>query len=863
MESTESTISSQAVQTPVTDTLTSAAGQYTEDQIQVLEGVEAVRKRPGMYIGGTDVNALHHMVYEVVDNSIDEAMAGFATTVDVTIHADGSCSVIDDGRGIPVGAIKDPENPDIDNKPAVEVVLTILHAGGKFGQEGSAYKVSGGLHGVGVSCVNFLSQYLETQVTRDGKVYRIEFAQGRLKTPLHEVGPAESNEATGTQITFQPDPEVFADTDFRYDVLAGRLREMAYLNPGVTIHLTDQRVAKSQPARHETFCADNGLIEYIEHLMVGKTAASEPFYTNKVDGDQVCEIALQYNDGYNETLLTFANNINNTDGGTHGQGFKVALTRTVNNYARKINIIRDKDPTPSGEDLREGIIAIVSVKLPDPTFNNQPKEKLLNPEIESFVSQALGDALSAWLEENPAEAKRICHKSLMAAQAREAARKARELTRRKGALDSGGLPGKLYDCTSKVVDESEIYLVEGESAGGSAKAGRDHKTQAILPLRGKILNVEKARLDKVLGFEEIRVIIQALSCGIGDDFNLDSLRYGKIIIMTDADVDGSHIRTLLLTFFFRHMKKLIMHERVYIAQPPLYLVSRGKAREFVLNEARMQEVLYAMGHKNAQLIMRDESHQEVHRIDGERFNDLLDTLTQIEDLAAIVEGRGVRFAQYVSQRKVDPGGNEVPAGALPTIRLVTANGDEHYFWSEDQESAFRREHAILDHAADPPVHTLGVDGPPRAVRIEFHEAPRLDEQIAALHELGLSIDDYAITQHRSPSGDKMPTRFVLRTPAGKQETRDAEVVNLAQVYQSVLDAGKQGIELKRFKGLGEMNPGELWDTTMNPENRVLLKVTWDQASEAEQLFSILMGEEVDPRRKYIEEHALDVKNLDV
>jgi DNA gyrase subunit B len=477
-------------------------GAYGADQIKVLEGLDAVRKRPGMYIGGTGINALHHLVYEVVDNSIDEAMAGHAKTITVTIQADGSCSVTDDGRGIPVGPIKD-ENPALNGKPAVEIVMTILHSGGKFGEADSAYKVSGGLHGVGVSCVNALSEYLEAEIYREGKIYAIEFERGRVHQPLTVIGdvPEGSARRTGTKVTFSPDPQIFPDTTFNYETLATRLRELAYLNPGVAIRLIDERVGPDGKMRGELFKAENGLLEYVEHLMVGKNEVSPPVYVRRDEAEQslVCEVALQYHDGYNETLLTFANNINNVDGGTHGQGFKVALTRTINSYARKAGIIKEKDPVPTGEDLREGLIAIVSVKLPNPTFNNQPKEKLLNPEIEDFVAGAVGEALKNWMEEHPADAKRLCLKGIVAAQAREAARKARELTRRKTALDSGSMPHKLRDCKTKDFDRSELFIVEGDSAGGSATQGRDVETQAILPLRGKLLNVEKARIDKVLG----------------------------------------------------------------------------------------------------------------------------------------------------------------------------------------------------------------------------------------------------------------------------------------------------------------------------------------------------------------------------
>ncbi|QYU66029.1 DNA gyrase subunit B [Leptolyngbya sp. 15MV] len=587
-------------------------GDYGASQIKVLEGLDAVRKRPGMYVGGTGVNALHHLVYEVVDNSIDEAMAGHASIILVTIHADGSLSVVDDGRGIPVDPIKD-DNPAVNGKPAVEVVMTVLHSGGKFGEENSAYKVSGGLHGVGVSCVNALSEWLECEIYRGGAIYQITFHRGRVATPLAQTGqiPAASTRRTGTRVTFLPDPTIFPVTEFSFETLETRLRELAYLNPGVTIRLDDERIGPAGTPRSATFHAENGLLAYVEHLMHGKQPVAPPIYIRKDLQSQslTCEVALQYHDGYNETLLTFANNINNVDGGTHAQGFKNALTRVLNAYARKEGIIKEKDPVPTGEDLREGLVAIVSVKLPSPTFNNQPKEKLLNPEIEDFVSQAVGDALKTWLEEHPADAKRLCLKGVIAAQAREAARKARELTRRKTALDSGSMPHKLRDCKTKDVDRSELFIVEGDSAGGSATQGRDVETQAILPLKGKILNVEKARIDKVLGFEEIRTLISALRCGIGEDFDHSKLRYGKIIIMTDADVDGSHIRTLLLTFFFRQMPELIKRGRVFIAQPPLYQLVKGSGKaaqiRYVLNDKVLADTLTELGVDDSALIVRD------------------------------------------------------------------------------------------------------------------------------------------------------------------------------------------------------------------------------------------------------------------
>ena len=933
--------------------------QYGSDQIKVLEGLEAVRKRPGMYIGGTGLNALHHLVYEVVDNSIDEAMAGHATRVTVTIQTDGSVCVTDDGRGIPVDPITS-DDPLIHGRSAIEIVLTKLHAGGKFGQEGSAYKVSGGLHGVGVSCVNALSSHLEAVVDREGSRHRIAFRRGAVIEPLHVVGPTpgdvssvgsgEKRHKRGTMVTFRPDDTIFPDTTFSYNTLANRLRELAYLNPGVTIELTDERVDDNGERRSEKFHADNGLLAYVQHLMVGKTAVASEVYLKKEDEERnlVCEVALQYHDGYNELLLTFANNINNKDGGTHGQGFKLALTRCLNSYARRVNIIRDKDPTPTGEDLREGLIAIISVKLPDPAFNNQPKERLLNPEIEGFVSAAVGEALEAWLEQHPGEAKKLCQKGVMAAQAREAARKARELTRRKSALESGSMPHKLRDCKTKDVDRSELFLVEGDSAGGSATQGRDVDTQAILPLRGKLLNVEKARIDKILGFEEIRTLIQALRCGIGVEMDLTKLRYGKVVIMTDADVDGSHIRTLLLTFFFRQMPELIRRGHVYIAQPPLYQVLRGSGRKkssrYVLDERELFDTVTDMALQHASLVVRDIDPDDplapptvLRRLEGNDARRAVRVLGRLRDLVRIAERRGVGFAQLLAARDDDPLRTNGQTGRLPRFK-VSAGTEDLFFWTETDANAAVHERGWrltesmveIDENADEatadttmnsdagetsasPTKSDPAAGPDAAllrpvvtVR-ELHENIELESVFAELSELGLDIERYSDQRLESVSGDQWPTRFAWETsrgmsskspespeqesagagekgddsaesvgaPSGNDEAssvadasgsgnaRVIEAPNLAEILTALDRLGRRGLEIKRFKGLGEMDAEQLWETTMDASKRVLLRVTWEQASNAEQLFSILMGEAVEPRRKFIEEHALEVKNLDV
>ncbi len=870
----------------MSDTSTS---NYGSDQIKVLEGLEAVRKRPGMYIGGTGIGPLHHLVYETVDNSIDEAMAGYASFVGVTIHADGSCSVVDDGRGIPIDPMKN-EDPNLNGKPAVEIVMTKLHAGGKFGQEGSAYKVSGGLHGVGVSCVNALSDYLEVEVYRDGKVYEMAFERGVVSRQLHEVGPipSESTRKRGTRVTFHPDPTIFDDTNFSGETLTNRLRELSFLNPGVTIRFIDERTGEGYDNEPRTFRAEKGLLEYVQHLMGAKSEMSPPVHVVKTEGDRVCEVAMQYHDGYSEMLLSFANNIYNPDGGTHAQGFKLALTRSLNSYARRANLIREKDPTPTGEDLREGLIAIISVKLPEPAFNNQPKERLLNPEIEGFVSQAVGEALEAWLEEHPAEAKLVCQKGMVAAQAREAARRARELTRRKTALESGSMPHKLRDCKTRDVARSELFIVEGDSAGGSATQGRDVDTQAILPLKGKILNVEKARIDKMLQHEEIRTLIQAMRCGIGAEFDLAKLRYGKIILMTDADVDGSHIRTLLLTFLFRHMPDLIRKGHVFIAQPPLYqLVKGNKGGPYVLNAGALSASLTKLGLERARLQVRDiTAAQELKggkvgqapvelELSGEKALRAVELLERLAQLVEIAERRGTPLIRLLEIRAEDPEGQN----RLPTHR-VSWRGGEELCWSESQAIGVVEKNGLrLGDSME------SEDGTPIAAVRELHENRELERVFAGLTELGLSVADYSLTQEESVTGEKLPARFCwvlesagpkVEEPAEPQEgdesaetgvkavaSRTFEAVNLRDIVPMLHEVGRRGMDIKRFKGLGEMDAIQLWDTTMDPDVRTLMRVTWDIAGQAESLFSTLMGEEVEPRRKFIEDHALEVKNLDV
>ena len=840
--------------------------EYTSESIQVLEGLEAVRKRPGMYVGGTGLNALHHLVYECVDNAIDEAMADFATQVIVRLGVDGSCMVSDDGRGMPLDPMQH-ENPMINGRPAVEVILTEMHAGGKF--DDNVYKVSGGLHGVGVKCVNALSESTRVDVVKDGKPFTIRFERGEVVEPLHAADDPKMADfapgGAGTKITFTPDSEIFPDTEFRFETLQHRLRELAYLNSGVTIQLIDERVDAQGECREETYHDEQGLIAYIKHLNKAKTIDSPIIRLQAEDkAMQVrAELAMQYTDATSENILPFGNNIFNPDGGTHLSGFRTALTRTINAYAKRMNLL--KDLTPSGDDLREGLTAIIAVKIAEPQFNNQTKEKLLNPEIEGFMSALISKQLGDWLEEHPSEAKRICLKASLAAQAREAARKARELIKRKGALDSGGMPHKLSDCSSSNVDETEIFLVEGDSAGGSAKGGRDHRTQAILPLRGKLLNVEKARLDKVLGFEEIRILIQALQCGIGDDFDAAKLRYGRIIIMTDADVDGSHIRTLLLTFFFRQMRELVRLGHVYIAQPPLYQLLKGKKSTYVLNDREMNDRLTDLALKTAVFGVRDDAGQITSRIEGDDLRKMLRNLERLEELVEVSSRRGIRFAELLAHCEDDP----AKENRLPQFHLRWAGG-ETFCWSKDDAMAFIHSNGLMlevpSEETDDSTSAQPINASTVVVMKELHETREMARLFEDLAKHGIDVADWDLVQEEDITGDMLPTRYCWCIAPAKKEAEDPEILEVANVpsiAKSLYDVGRRGLELKRFKGLGEMEPVQLWDTTMNPETRTLLRVTLDSATEADQLFTTLMGENVEARRAYIEKHALDVRNLDI
>ncbi|MCG8408486.1 MAG: DNA gyrase subunit B [Phycisphaerales bacterium] len=851
---------------PVDESSGAHPSSYDADSIRVLEGLEAVRKRPAMYIADTALTGLHHLVYEAVDNAIDEAMAGHCKHIVVKLNTDGSCAVIDDGRGIPVSPMKEPNNPSIDGKSALEVVLTTLHAGGKFDR--NSYKVSGGLHGVGVSVVCALSEWLDAEVQRDGKVHSIRTERGDVTRPLQIVGESRR---TGTRIEFKPDAEIFSDVEFRYETLAKRLRELAYLNEGVSLSLVDERTGKS-----EDFCFDDGLRVFVQYLNAGKDALHKVQTLRAVDEEQrlVCDVAFQYTDGYTETILAFANNIHNIDGGTQLTGFKSALTRTMNAYARRGNFQKGK-VSLTGDDWREGLTAVISVKVPEPQFEAQTKVRLMNPEVESFVEQTVNAQLSHWLEENPGDAKKVINKGIQAAVAREAARKAREATR-KTALSSGNLPGKLWDCTSKDPLESELFLVEGDSAGGSAKQGRTREFQAILPLKGKILNVEKARMDKVLSHEEIKLIISALGCGVpgSEDFDTEKCRYGKIIIMTDADVDGSHIRTLLLTFFFRQMRELIDRGLIYVAQPPLYLLKRAKKSEFVLNDTVMDGKLTEWGLHETRLAIR-QFNGNSSKPSEERFladaglKALVSTIDNIVYVQRVFRRRNIDLETFVKNHHNGKG------TTLPKVRAVL-DGEEHYFLDDDAFNQFRREAQerfekleVVDGGVSLPAGSED-ESTKILVRYELPECKTLEKSIQWLDEQNISIDDFFTKREELVTGELTPAVYVLLPENGES----MELDNLAGVAEGVRALGQRGATLKRFKGLGEMNPDELWETTLDPARRKLLQVVISEEKDdkeqlemdwraADRIFSILMGSDVEVRRGFIETNAIHVKDLDI
>jgi len=822
--------------------------RYDASNIKILGGIEAVRKRPDMYIGDRGSGGLHHLVYEVLDNSIDEALAGFCEKVTVRIHADGSCTVEDNGRGIPVEMHKEAK------KSALEVVLTTLHAGGKFDTD--SYKVAGGLHGVGVSVTNALSEWLEADVYRDGKHYHFECVRGAAKGRVKEIGRADKR---GTRISFKPDEHIFGDTEFEYDTLQKRIREMAYLNAGLQIAFRDDRARKK-----EVFKFEDGIKAFVKHLNEGKeTLHQDVIHLAREDTVAMlsCEVAMQYNDGYTENVLVFANNIRNIDGGTHLSGFKTALTRTMNYYAKNNNLLKNGQ-APSGDDLREGLTAVVAVKLADPHFEAQTKVRLTNPEVGSFVETTVNEQLGHFLEEHPPESKRILNKAIQAAAAREAARKARELTRRKGALSTSNLPGKLWDCASKEKAATEIFIVEGDSAGGSAKAGRDRNIQAILPLKGKILNVEKARLEKMLAHDEIRTIISALGTGIGaDEFNLSRCRYGKIILMTDADVDGAHIRTLLLTFFFRQMQQLFLADMIYIAQPPLYEIKlKGKKKsEYILSENQMHRRMIARGLEGTELVITDDkkgkkgkksastrTSSPARKLGDKELSALVKILAEVERIIAVLSRRGIKFADFVAAY-YDP-----LKGGLPRFRICAEGQEEIYYEADEYEKRVDElKERTKASALDEEEESIAAE--------ELHEVARINQINETLKkQFRLDLKDFLLKLARSVSGEALPTKFRLIN-----STDSYDVASLGDICAGIRQIGGKGIEIKRFKGLGEMNADQLWETTMNPGTRTLLRVALDDAGEADRLFSILMGSDVEKRRNFIRDHALEVQNLDV
>lgn len=814
--------------------------KYDARTIQVLEGIDAVRRRPAMYIGDTSSGGLHHLVYEVVDNSIDEAMAGFCDKISVIVHQNNSVTVIDNGRGIPV------DKHGAQNKPALEVVMTTLHAGSKFDHR--AYKISGGLHGVGVSVVNALSEWLEVEVRRRGKVYHQHYERGRTKSSLTVIG--ESNK-TGTKVTFKPDREIFRVINFSYDALANRLRELAFLNKGLEIKIEDQHTDKEN-----LFKFKGGIVSFVEEMNKNKNPRHKTIYMEKKVDKVELEIALQHNDGYSENIFSFANNINTIEGGSHLSGFKSALTRAANQYAKNKGLFKNNAPSLSGEDIREGMAAVISVKLPEPQFEGQTKTKLGNSEIEGIVASAVNEFLSAYFEENPAIANRVIEKSINAARAREAARKARELTRRKGALEGSSLPGKLADCSERDPDLCELYMVEGDSAGGSAKLARDRRYQAILPLKGKILNVQKARLDKMLNNEEIRTIITALGVGIGSEFNSLKLRYNKIVLMCDADVDGSHIRTLLLTFFYKQMKDLIESGHIYIAQPPLYKIKRGKREEYINTEEEMNNLLIELGLEGTKLFRtKDKSKKEAFT--DNQLKNILNLLLEAEQLARSVEKKGVSFKDYIE--KIDKNTKNLP------VYMVKVDGEAHFLYNDEELAKWVKKQE-KEKGIKAEITEEGINEPDEAKSriglIEFYEAPDLKELIDKLKKQGLVIDDYEAGPGDEKSNNKDETKKKTAFKLVTGGSREIFLSSLKELLSKIKEVGGEGMAVQRYKGLGEMNPDQLWTSTMDPEKRTILKVTLEDAVKAEEMFTVLMGDAVGPRREFIEQHAKEA-NIDI
>jgi len=792
--------------------------QYTAEQIKILDGLAAVRKRPAMYIGNTGIEGLHHLVHELVDNSIDEALEGFCHQIEVIIHIDNSVTVRDDGRGIPV------DIHEKENRPAVEVVMTKLHAGGKF--DNRSYKISGGLHGVGLSVVNALSEFIDLEIRRDGKVYHQTYERGDAKTKLEVTGKTKHR---GTQIRFKPDSEIFETTSFSFDILSQRLRELAFLNKGLSITIEDERAGK----RHDFFYK-GGILSFIEYLNKNKNCIHpKPIYVQGVKNEIDVEIAFQYNDGYSENLFSFANNINTHEGGTHLIGFKTALTRTINQYATNANLLKGVKENLTGEDIREGLVGVISVKIPEPQFEGQTKTKLGNSEVKGLVEALINEKLGSYFEENPAVARKIISRVIDAARAREAARKARELSRRKGALGGDSLPGKLADCQERDPALSEIFIVEGDSAGGSAKQGRDRTIQAILPIKGKILNVEKARFDKMLANEEIRILISALGAGIGkDEYNIQRLRYHRIIIMTDADVDGSHIRTLLLTFFYRHMPEIIERGHLYIAQPPLFKVTEGKNEIYMKDEEAFNRHLMNRAVAKSEVIVQSTNK----KLTDKRLALLLEKIFLYHDLIQRIPKKGYprSLLNLLLKNEIRSKSTFEEKGKIADLqKQLRKNGFEVFDLSWDEE------------------HNL--------YGFEVQESNGGGELHSKVHwDLIASVEYRHLFQIYQEIREMAPPPYTL-VEKGREVTIDRE----EGLLQSLNQLGREGLSIQRYKGLGEMNPEQLWQTTMNPGTRTLLKVRVEDAIEADEIFSILMGDEVEQRRHFIEENALFVQRLDI
>jgi DNA gyrase subunit B len=848
-------------------------GDYTADSIKVLGGMEAVRKRPAMYIGSTGDLGLHHLVYEVVDNSVDEALAGYADKIEVAIHLDNSITVVDNGRGIPVDSM------DIDGEkiPAAQVVMTTLHAGGKF--DASSYKVSGGLHGVGVSCVNALSEELDLEIWRDGFTWEQTYSKGEPTSKLKKAGEVKTKR--GTKVHFLPDKSIFTVTEYNFDTLAQRLRELAFLNKGLLITLTDERTTDPKTGEPKTaqFKYNGGIAEFIKHLNRGKQVLHDkPIYMEAERDGVTMEIGLQYNDAYSETVFSFANNINTVDGGTHLSGFRTSLTRTINYAGQQMGLFKDVKENLTGDDVREGLVAVISVKLPQPQFEGQTKGKL-NSDIAGVVQAFVNERLGAYLEQNPTVGRKIINKAIDAARAREAARKARDLTRRKGALDGGGLPGKLADCSEKQPDRCELFLVEGESAGGTAKQGRDRRFQAILPLKGKILNVEKARYDKMLAHEEIRAMITALGTGISkEDFDASKLRYGKIILMTDADVDGSHIRTLLLTFFFRHMQELIKRGNVFIAQPPLYSIKKGKSQQYIKDDREYVKVLVKRASEG--LVVRyGEGAAKLEGANLSRFMNVLDEYLKLFDkvdkrlrderVTDILPKLDLsKRVDFEGDKKAAPKKIEKLEKELRKLQkergfkeVESRFDEEHNLWEARYVNAQGAEHLINWELASTAEYRQLLS---KFKQIEpYMEPPFVVETVAKNASTGKGEE--AGDAEPEDGGEKKAAPDTPAKSAAKKkpEPQLVEKSTARDLFDYVLAEGRKDYIIQRYKGLGEMTAPQLWETTMDPERRTLLSVKLEDIAECETIFTTLMGEDVEARRKFIEDNALDVKNLDI